>query len=550
MFKVGVDIITTIYSCYFHNDVVIFITMNMLDTLASIAADLTAALSTKDRYQRLLGALHRIIPFDAAALLRLEGEALIPLAAHGLLPNAMGRRYARIDHPRLDSICKSSGPVRFPSDSALPDPFDGLLAKDAEALHHIHACLGCPLYVDEKLVGALTADALDPHAFDHLDQDFLKAVGAIAGAQMQTANLLEALEHSAEHKGLIASDLMQDIHRRQGSQIIGSSRIMEHLQREIELVAASDYTVMVLGETGVGKELVVRAIHAASARSDGPMLYLNCAALPETLAETELFGHIKGAFTGASRDRAGKFELADKGTLFLDEVGELPSSIQAKLLRAIQEGEIQRVGSEKTIHVDVRLLVATNRDLEEEVKAGRFRADLYHRLNVYPIKVPALRERKEDISLLTGHFCERTQRRLGLGPVRINTNTVEILSRYSWPGNVRELENIISRAILKASSESPRGNPVIIKPIHLGGDLTSIDTNVDLSSPDLDPLISKELNLQEAVQQFKKQLIQHALTKNDGNWAAAAKDLGMHRSNLHHLATRLGLREKAKKRNY
>jgi anaerobic nitric oxide reductase transcription regulator len=524
--------------------------MDMLDTLASISADLTAALSAKDRYQRLLGALQRIIPFDAAALLRLEGETLIPLAAHGLLPNALGRRYARSDHPRLDSICNSCEPVRFPADNTLPDPFDGLLAKDAEALHHIHACLGCPLYVDEMLVGVLTADALDPHAFDRLDQGFLKAVGAIAGAQMQTANLIEALEHSAELQGLIASDLMQDIHRRQGSQIIGSSRIMEHLRREIELVAASDFTVMVLGETGVGKELVVRAIHAASARSDGPMLYLNCAALPETLAETELFGHIKGAFTGASRDRAGKFELADEGTLFLDEVGELHASIQAQLLRAIQEGEIQRIGSEETIHVDVRLLVATNRDLEKEVNSGRFRADLYHRLNVYPIKVPALRERREDIQLLTGYFCERTQRRLGLGPVRISTNAVEILSRYSWPGNVRELENILSRAILKASSESPRGNPVIIKPIHLGGDLISLDTNVQLSSPDLDPLVSQELNLKEAVQLFKKQLIQRSLTKNDGNWAATAKDLGMHRSNLHHLAARLGLRKKAKKRDY
>jgi anaerobic nitric oxide reductase transcription regulator len=524
--------------------------MDILDTLASIAADLTAALSAKDRYQRLLEALHRIIPFDAAALLRLEGETLIPLAAHGLLPNAMGRRYARSDHPRLDSICKSREPVRFPADSTLPDPFDGLLIKDAEALHHIHACLGCPLYVDEKLVGALTADALNPHAFDHLERGFLKAVGAIAGAQMQTANLIEALEQIAELQGLIASDLMQDIHRRQGSQIIGSSRIMEHLRREIELVATSDFTVMVLGETGVGKELVVRAIHAASARSDAPMLYLNCAALPETLAETELFGHIKGAFTGASRDRTGKFELADKGTLFLDEIGELPPSIQAKLLRAIQEGEIQRVGSEKTIHVNVRLLVATNRDLEKEVDSRRFRADLYHRLNVYPIKVPALRERKEDIPLLTGYFCELTQRRLGLGPVRVSTNAVEILSRYSWPGNVRELENIISRAILKASSESPRGNPVIIKPIHLGSDLISLDTNVQLSSPVLDPLISKELNLQEAVQQFKKQLIQRVLTKNDGNWAATAKDLGMHRSNLHHLATRLGLREKTKNHDH
>jgi anaerobic nitric oxide reductase transcription regulator len=506
----------------------------------------TAALSSKDRYQRLLDALHRVIPFDAAALLRLEDQELIPLAAHGLLPNAMGRRYDRNAHPRLDRICKSNEPIRFPADSKLPDPFDGLLAKDVDALQHIHACLGCPLYVDENLVGALTADALDPHSFDHLDQSFLKAVGAIAGAHIQTANLIEALERSAEHQGLIASDLMQDIHRRQGSQIIGSSRI---IRREIEIVAASDFTVMVLGETGVGKELVVRAIHAASSRSNGPMLYLNCAALPETLAETELFGHVRGAFTGANRDRAGKFELADKGTLFLDEVGELPASIQAKLLRAIQEGEIQRVGSEKSIHVDVRLLVATNRDLEEEVEEGRFRADLYHRLNVYPIKVPALRERKEDIPLLSGYFCERTQRRLGLGPIRISTNAVEILSQYSWPGNVRELENIISRAILKASSESPRGNQVIIKPIYLGGDLISIDPKSQVSSTDLDPLISEELNLQEAVQHFKKQLIERTLRKNDGNWAATAKDLGMHRSNLHHLATRLGLRKKINQRS-
>jgi anaerobic nitric oxide reductase transcription regulator len=159
-----------------------------------------------------------------------------------------------------------------------------------------------------------------------------------------------------------------------------------------------------------------------------------------------------------------------------------------------------------------------------------------------------LREHKEDIPLLTGYFCERAQRRLGLGPVRINTHAVDILSRYSWPGNVRELENIISRAILKASSETPRGNPVIIKPIHLGSDLLSLDTNNQVSSSNLDPLISKELSLHEAAQQFKKQLIQRALTNNDGNWSAAAKDLGLHRSNLHHLATRLGLRKKAKKR--
>ena len=407
--------------------------MDILDTLVAMTIDLTAALSAKNRYQRLLRALNRVIPYDAAALLRLEGDMLVPIAARGLSPDAIGRRYARSDHPRLDIICNSREPVRFPADTELPDPFDGLLAIDANALHHIHACLGCPLYLDKKLVGALTADALDPHAFDHLEQRFLMAVGALAGAQMQTTELIEALELSAERQGQIASDLMRDIRMRQGTEIIGGSPLIEHLRREIELVARSDFTVLVLGETGVGKELVVRAIHAASERRDGPMLYLNCAALPENLADSELFGHTKGAFTGAGRDRAGKFELADGGTLFLDEVGELSLSIQAKLLRAIQEGEIQRIGSEKTIHVDVRLLAATNRNLEEEVKNGRFRADLFHRLNTYPLKVPSLNDRKEDIPLLAGYFCERIQRRLGLGPVRISVDAVEVLSSYHWP---------------------------------------------------------------------------------------------------------------------
>jgi anaerobic nitric oxide reductase transcription regulator len=456
----------------------------------------------------------------------------------------MGRRYACSEHPRLNIICNSQEPVRFPADTELPDPFDGLLADDVDALSHIHACLGCPLHLDNKLVGALTADALDPHAFDNLEQRFLTAVGALAGAQMQTANLIEALEQSAERQGQIASDLMRDIQMRQGTQIIGSSQIMEHLRQEIELVARSDFTILVLGETGVGKELVVRFIHAASRRKAEPLLYLNCAALPETLADSELFGHIKGAFTGAIRDRVGKFEVADGGTLFLDEIGELPLAIQPKLLRAIQEREIQQVGSEKAIHVNVRLLAATNRDLEEEVRAGRFRADLFHRLNVYPIKVPSLRERKEDIPLLTGYFCELSQRRLGVGPVRINADAVKVLSRYLWPGNVRELENIISRAVLKAASECPRGEPVIIKPIHLGADLSSAETQIQLPSQEVDMLMPKGLSLREAVEEFQKTLIQRTLNKNSGNLAAAARDLGMHRSNLHNLATRLSLRAK------
>jgi anaerobic nitric oxide reductase transcription regulator len=518
--------------------------MDILDTIVSIALDLTAALNKKDRYQRLLESLNRIIPYDAAALLRMDENVLIPVAARGLAPDAMGRQYARNEHPRLDIICNSKEPVRFPADTALPDPFDGMLEKDADALSHIHACLGCPLYVENRLVGALTADALDRHAFDHLEQQFLTAIGALAGAQMQTVNLIEALEHSAKRQGQIASDLMRDIQMRQGTQIIGSSRIIAHLRQEIELVARSDFTVLVLGETGVGKELVVRAIHAASERREMPMLYLNCAALPETLADSELFGHAKGAFTGANRDRAGKFEVADGATLFLDEIGELPLSVQPKLLRAIQQGEIQPVGSDNTLYVNVRLLVATNRNLEQEVKAGRFRADLYHRLNVYPINVPPLRERKEDIPLLAGFFCELTQRRLGTGPVRISTDTLNILSQYYWPGNVRELENILSRAILKASQAYQKGETVVIEPVHLGGDISTETNRAQPSASDTDSSLPPGRSLRESVEDFQRKLISMSVAKRDGNWSAAARDLGMHRSNLHNLSVRLGLRKK------
>ena len=519
--------------------------MDIVDTLVSIAVDLTTAMAAKDRYERLLVAIAKVLPYDAAALLRVDGDLLVPVAARGLLPDALGREYSRNSHPRLDIICNSDQPVLFPAENSLPDPFDGLLAADVDALNRIHACLGCPLRANNELIGVLTADALEANAFDHLDPRFLQAVGALAGSQMQTANLIEALEKSAERQGEIASDLMQDIHMRQGSQILGSSSVMDHLRREIDLVARSDFTVLVLGETGVGKELVVRAIHASSNRKDHPLLYLNCAALPETLAESELFGHTRGAFTGAGRDRAGKFELANHGTLFLDEIGELPLSIQPKLLRAIQEGEIQRVGSDKTAHVNVRLLAATNRNLETEVENKRFRADLFHRLNVYPIMVPPLKAHLEDIPLLAGHFCERIQRRLGLGPVRIRPDAYEMMARYDWPGNVRELENIISRAVLKASSKVAKGNQVVLKPAHLSSDIVSTTAPNGPSLPKNDALFLKRVSLNDAVKEYKKNIIRYALKNNSGNWAAAARDLGMHRSNLHNLAKRLGIKGKS-----
>jgi anaerobic nitric oxide reductase transcription regulator len=513
--------------------------MDQLDALLEIALDLTTGLSAHDRYERLLRAWRRVVPFDAGALLWLDAGALVPLAAEGLKRSALARRFVLTEHPRLEAICRSTEPVLFPADSPLPDPFDGLVASDPTALHHVHACLGCALRVDDEVVGALTADALAPDAFAGVDRRFLKAMGALAGAAIRTTNLIDALERTAAQQGLIARELMRDMQRQRGTQLIGSSPPIQRLNREIELVAQSDFTVLITGETGVGKELVARGLHAASPRRDAALIYVNCAALPESLAESELFGHVRGAFTGAIADRPGKFDVADGGTLLLDEIGELPLTVQPKLLRALQEGEIQRVGSDSVRRVNVRVIAATNRDLEQEVRQGCFRADLFHRLNVYPVHVPALRERREDIPLLAGYFCDLMRRQLGLGPVRLSREAVHALMAYDWPGNVRELENILSRLTLKAAAGCPRGAPVLIESRHLSADFAAVDAAPPSATPAAEPPVG---HLRESTLEFQRVQIRRALAAHDGNWAAAARALGVHRSNLHHLAERLGLR--------
>ena len=519
-----------------------------LDAVLAIALDLTASLTAEDRYRRLLQAIRSVVPCDAASLLRLEGDALVPVAGHGLIPEALGRRYLRREHPRLDLICSAEHVVLFAADSPLPDPFDGMLENEPTALDHIHACLGCPLRVDGELVGVLTADALDAHAFDRIDRRFVSSLAALAGAAMRTNRLLEALNHQAARLDLVTRDLMRDALQRRGGQLIGTTAAMQRLRDEIDVVARSDLSVLVTGETGVGKELVARAVHAASLRAEKPLLYLNCAALPESVAESELFGHARGAFTGATSDRPGKFEVADSGTLFLDEIGELPLTVQPMLLRALQNGEIQRVGTDRPLHVDVRVIAATNRDLTAEVHTGRFRADLYHRLNVYPIHVPPLRERRPDIALLAGFFCDLVRRRVGLGPVRLNAEARELLVQYDWPGNVRELENVLSRVALRASAAVPRGEPVVLTAAHLGPEFGAAPAAAPApASPApgdvpevLAPLAGRPLR--EAVDDYERALIQRAVRDNRGNWAAAARALAMHRSNLHRLAERLGLR--------
>jgi DNA-binding NtrC family response regulator len=233
-------------------------------------------------------------------------------------------------------------------------------------------------------------------------------------------------------------------------EIIGQSRAWRQIIRQIEMVAPTDATVLVLGETGTGKELIARELHRRSRRKDKPLVRVNCACIPKELYESEFFGHAKGAFTGAIRDRAGRFEAAAGGILFLDEVGEIPLELQSKLLRVLQEKSYERVGEEKTRRADVRIVAATNRDLKKEVAAGRFREDLYYRLNVFPLKVAALRERKEDIPLLAAHFVELLVKELDYPKPRLTIAGIETLKGYDWPGNIRELRNIIERAVIFA----------------------------------------------------------------------------------------------------
>jgi anaerobic nitric oxide reductase transcription regulator len=514
---------------------------NGLEALLDIARDLTASLGTSDRYARLLAAVQRVIPCDAACLLRLEGQDLVPLAGFGLTPAALSRRYRRREHPRLDIILGSAEPVRFPPDSALPDPFDGAIAASPGPLHTVHACLGCALTVDGELVGALTADGLEPGSFDDLDPRVLAALGALAGAALRTSALIEALERRVDHRGRVAKELLRSAAQSSGGDILGTSAAVDTMRREIALVAASDLTVLVTGETGVGKELVAHQVHAASRRREEVMIHVNCAALPASIAESELFGHVAGAFTGATRDRAGKFEIADGGTLFLDEIGELSLELQPKLLRALQDGEIQRVGSDRVHRVNVRVVAATNRRLQHEVAAGRFRADLYHRLAAFPLHVPALRERREDIPLLAAHFADVAGRRLGLAGARFSETARRRLQDADWPGNVRELENVVGRGVLRASVGRTTREPVLIEPIHLDVQ----PANAPAPGSPVDPAVGppeQPRTLDALLLEHERDAIMAAVARQRGNWAAAARELGLHRSNLHRRAVRLGLK--------
>jgi DNA-binding NtrC family response regulator len=307
--------------------------------------------------------------------------------------------------------------------------------------------------------------------------------------------------------------------------LIGSSQSLAKILKNARAVAVTSATVLLTGENGTGKEMLARAIHEESSRASGPFVGVSCAALPETLIESELFGHEKGSFTSATYSRKGRFELADGGTLFLDEIGELSQNVQVKLLRVLQERAFERVGGTRTLNVDIRLIAASNRDLEKEVEAGRFRRDLYYRLNVVPLTIPPLRSRHEDIPILAAHFASKTAEKYERPTPELDRSLLEALQEYDWPGNVRELENLIERIVVLSNGARLGVEFLPEKMLRV-----LPDTNV-----------TDESTLEGSVMSAKRRAIVNALEAVGGNKVAAAKRLGISRSYLHRLISEFGL---------
>jgi formate hydrogenlyase transcriptional activator len=379
---------------------------------------------------------------------------------------------------------------------------------------------GCwlPLAGRKGLLGTLSVCSFQESAFTQGDLDLLSQVANQVAIAVDNALAFQEIaklrDKLAEEKFYLEDEIRTE---HNFEEIVGESPALKQLLQQVETVAHTDSTVMILGETGTGKELIARAIHHHSNRRDRSLVKLNCAAIPTGLLESELFGHEKGAFTGAIAQKIGRVELANKGTLFLDEVGDIPPELQPKLLRVLQEQEFERLGGTRTIHVDARLVVATNRDLDKMVAQREFREDLFYRLNVFPIQVPPLRERPTDIPLLVNFFVNKHAKKMGKKIEKVSTETMRALSRWHWPGNVRELENVIERALILSQGS------VVNVPISefKGGTVAPLDTKV------------------QTLEASEKEFILRALREANGIVASAAVKLGTKRTTLNSKMRRL-----------
>jgi two-component system response regulator HydG len=377
----------------------------------------------------------------------------------------------------------------------------------------------------------VAVEAMKEGAFDFVTKPFSPGV-----LRLKIERALEARKARAQVERLQQENeiLRAEVESAKGfEEMIGQSEAVRRIYSIIDKVAPSDSSVCVFGESGTGKELVARALHARSPRAGGPFVKVNCGALTETLLESELFGHEKGAFTGAIRRKLGRFELADGGTVFLDEIGDISPALQLKLLRVLQERELERVGGEETIHVDVRVISATHRDLLEEVKANRFREDLYYRLHIIPLNLPPLRDRREDIPLLAAHFLEKLRARTRHHVARIDDDALAALRAYRWPGNIRELENVLEQALVFAEGDTLRAADL---PAHLAPAAASTDR---IAIPELDK------PLPDVLDDLERALILRAYEKAGGVKTETARLLGVKPSALYYKLEKYGILAKA-----
>ena len=486
-----------------------------LAALLKISTAINGIRTAEDLQVRVLEMIFEVMPVERAAIL------LVGQNPDEFISGTHRERGSNAVHPFRISRTIASQVLRdgvaVMGNDVLTDrafePTESLVASQIRSL------LCVPLIVFGSKLGVVYADTTHPGA--HLDEHHLHLLTAIASV------VAVALEHARYVEWLEGENrrLQEEINIEHD--MIGESARIREVYQFINKVAAADANVLIRGESGTGKELVARAIHRNSRRANQPFVAINCAALTETLLESELFGHEKGAFTGAIAQKKGKIEVADGGTVFLDEVGEMAPSLQAKLLRVLQEREFDRVGGTRPIKVNIRLIAATNRNLEDAIKNAAFRQDLFFRLNVVALTLPPLRERREDIPLLATHFVQKYSREANRPVAGISRETHALLKQYDWPGNVRELENTIERAVVLGSSEH-------IRPEDLPEAL------VERKEPSS---ASSDLRYHDAVNSVKRQLIIRAVEQAGGNFTEAAKLLNLHPNYLHRLIRNMDIRK-------
>jgi Nif-specific regulatory protein len=484
-----------------------------LRVLHEISMIMNQCVDMRDVVQPILETLDECLGFRWATitLLRKGGDDILIEAAHGLTQEQAQLGHYKLGEGVTGTVILTGEPMVVPRTSESP-----LFLNRTKLVKSSDTSFICvPIKEKQEVVGALSVYR------DFADHDQLVADMAILQivASMMARALLLRRDLVAQQEVLETENrlLREELTRRyHPDNIVGNSREMQEVYDQISQVAKSQATVLIHGETGTGKELVAHAIHYASNRADKPFVRVHCAAMPESIIESELFGHVKGAFTGAVSDRKGRFELADGGTIFLDEIGEIPLAIQSKLLRVLQEREFERVGDVKTTKVNVRIIVATHRDLPAMVERGLFREDLYYRLSVFPIFVPPLVKRKADILLLANYFMQKYAT-LNDKPVSgFLPEAIELLLKHRWPGNVRELENCIERAVLLAEGSVIQAD---VLPVSIQNQIST--PVVETGSRRLDEL--GKLSLEEMVGSYEKTILADALAKCDNNVAAVAR---------------------------